>query len=348
MGRNLLRLGFVGMAILLGVARGPFSSPPWEPWISTALNAASGALLALVGLGLAALLERVPLRALTGGLAGMMVGALTAAVLSRLLPVDAPDFLQPGLYLVFVFLGIVVGASRTRGFSLRRARSMLEGEQVDRDDIILDTSVIIDGRIADICETGFLHGRLVVPQFVLDELQAVADSADPLKRNRGRKGLEILRRLQHEPGLDLALLERDFPTIPEVDQKLIALAKELPGRIVTNDFNLNQVAQVHGIQVLNINDLANALKPVVLPGEPMRVFILKGGKEERQGIAYLDDGTMVVVDDARDSVGKTIDITVTSVLQTTVGKMFFARHDPQGSAPADPRPAQGRGEPRAD
>jgi len=187
--------------------------------------------------------------------------------------------------------------------------------------------VIIDGRIADIVETGFLDGTLVIPQFVLRELQLVADSADSLKRNRGRRGLDILQRVQKMTQLNVQILEDDFPNVHEVDMKLIELAKVYNCKIVTNDFNLNKVAQLHGVEVLNINELANALKPVVLPGETMRVFILKEGKEYNQGVAYLDDGTMVVVDNAKKMISRTIDISVTSVLQTTAGKMIFGRFD---------------------
>jgi uncharacterized protein YacL len=202
------------------------------------------------------------------------------------------------------------------------------GEQVSSQSFkILDTSVIIDGRIADIVETGFLDGTLVIPQFVLRELQLVADSADSLKRNRGRRGLDILQRIQKMTQLNVQILEDDFPNVPEVDMKLIELAKVYNCKIVTNDFNLNKVAQLHGVEVLNINELANALKPIVLPGEIMRVFILKEGKEYNQGVAYLDDGTMVVVDNAKKMISRTIDIAVTSVLQTTAGKMIFGRFD---------------------
>jgi uncharacterized protein YacL len=192
---------------------------------------------------------------------------------------------------------------------------------------VLDTSVIIDGRIADVCETGFVDGTLIIPQFVLRELQLVADSSDPMKRNRGRRGLDILQRMQKMGNITVQIVEEDFPQVREVDLKLIELARQYEGKIVTNDFNLNKVAQLHGVPVLNLNELANSLKPVVLPGETMRVFILKEGKEYNQGVAYLDDGTMVVVDNARKMISKTIDISVTSVLQTTAGKMIFGKYD---------------------
>ena len=190
---------------------------------------------------------------------------------------------------------------------------------------LVDTSAIIDGRIADIVRTGFLGGELVVPEFVLKELQQVADSPDSSKRQRGRRGLDMLNRLQNNSSLDIQIVETDFPSVREVDLKLIELGKQLDAVIVTNDFNLNKVSQLRGVTVLNINELANALKPVVLPGETMRVFILKEGKEYNQGVAYLDDGTMVVVDNARRLIGKNADIAVTSVLQTTAGKMIFGR-----------------------
>jgi uncharacterized protein YacL len=200
---------------------------------------------------------------------------------------------------------------------------------------LLDTSVIIDGRIADIAETGFLDGTLAIPQFVLRELQLVADSADSLKRNRGRRGLDVLQRLQKMPQVEVRIVEDDIPQIRDVDMKLVQLGKLLNAKVVTNDFNLNKVAQLHGVEILNINELANALKPIVLPGETMRVFVLKEGKEYNQGVAYLDDGTMVVVDNARKMISKTIDISVTSVLQTTAGKMIFGRFDERSHAVHD-------------
>lgn len=191
---------------------------------------------------------------------------------------------------------------------------------------ILDTSVIIDGRIADLCETGFLEGTFITPQFILQELQHIADSSDSMKRARGRRGLDVLHRLQQMPDIEIRIVETDFPAIREVDSKIVALGKDINAKIITNDLNLNKVAELQGVRVLNINQLCNALKPVVLPGEVMRVFVLKEGKEVGQGIAYLDDGTMIVVDDARKAIGKTIYITVTSVLQTPAGRMIFSRY----------------------
>lgn len=190
---------------------------------------------------------------------------------------------------------------------------------------VLDTSVIIDGRIADICKTGFVEGTLVIPSFVLEELRHIADSSDDLKRVRGRRGLDILNIIQHELNIDVEISERDFDDIAEVDSKLLKLAQVLNGKVVTNDFNLNKVAQFQGVEVLNINELANAVKPVVIPGEDMVVQVVKDGKEAQQGIAYLDDGTMIVVDGGRKHMGETIKVLVTSVLQTPAGRMIFAK-----------------------
>jgi rRNA maturation endonuclease Nob1 len=225
----------------------------------------------------------------------------------------------------------VIGARRGEWFEPARIIAAFKDASRLHQYKVLDTSVIIDGRIADICETGFLDGTLVVPQFVLRELQQVADSSDSLKRNRGRRGLDILQRIQKMSHVQVQIVETDFPEVREVDLKLIELAKRLSGKIVTNDFNLNKVAQLRGVAVLNINELANSLKPVVLPGELLRVFVLKEGKEAGQGVAYLDDGTMVVVDQGKRAIGRTIEVSVTSVLQTTAGKMIFCRW-PEGVA----------------
>jgi uncharacterized protein YacL len=190
---------------------------------------------------------------------------------------------------------------------------------------ILDTSVIIDGRIADICDTGFLEGILVIPNFVLNELQMIADSADSIKRNRGRRGLDILNKMQKDQSIMVKISDMDFKDIPEVDAKLVQLAKVMKAKVITNDFNLNKVAEFHGVDVLNINLLSNSLKPIVLPGEEMRVLLVKEGKDSNQAIGYLDDGTMVVVENGRRRMNDEVDVTVTSVLQTTAGRMIFTR-----------------------
>jgi uncharacterized protein YacL len=235
------------------------------------------------------------------------------------------EFLHSFVLIVLPYLGLVLGAEHGEWLDPPRFVSLFRSTVPARHYKILDTSVIIDGRIAEVCETGFIDGTLVIPQFVLKELQLVADSADSLKRNRGRRGLDLLQRIQKMSDIDVQISDVDFPDVHEVDLKLIELARTLKGKIVTNDFNLNKVAQLRGVEVLNVNELTHSLRPVVLPGESMTVFILKEGKEYNQGVAYLDDGTMVVVDNARRHIGKTIDIVVTSVLQTTAGKMIFGR-----------------------
>jgi uncharacterized protein YacL len=278
-------------------------------------------------------LRHASLKRLIGAALGSILGIVGAMMISTILArtnIEAAtlSFLQIGLFLLMAYVGLVLGANKGDLLNLAALGGVFAGERLSKRSLkILDTSVIIDGRIADICETGFVDGVLIVPQFVLRELQHVADSADSLKRNRGRRGLDILQRIQKMAGLTVQIVENDYPNIREVDLKLIELAKELEAKIVTNDFNLNKVAQLQGVEVLNINELANSLKPVVLPGEIMKVFILKEGKEYNQGVAYLDDGTMVVVDNAKKMMGKTIDTVVTSVLQTTAGKMIFGRYE---------------------
>jgi uncharacterized protein YacL len=300
-----------------------------------------GYLAALVGavIGVAIVffeiqVRKITLKRLIGAAAGALLGIIGAYLVTLILARVAPGntstipFVQVALLLWMAYIGLLVGSSKGEMLNLGALGGLFGGEQTASQTYkILDTSVIIDGRIADIVETGFLDGTLVIPQFVLRELQLVADSADSLKRNRGRRGLDILQRIQKASQLRVQIFEDDFPNVPEVDMKLIELAKVYNCKIVTNDFNLNKVAQLHGVEVLNINELANALKPIVLPGEIMRVFILKEGKEYNQGVAYLDDGTMVVVDNAKKMISRTIDIGVTSVLQTTAGKMIFGKFD---------------------
>jgi uncharacterized protein YacL len=278
-------------------------------------------------------IQKVSLKRLIGAAFGSVLGILGAYLISLVLgrlPVQSSTigFLQVALLAWMTYCGLVVGASKGDLLNLAALGGLFGGEKTAKATFkILDTSVIIDGRIVDIAETGFIDGAIVIPQFVLRELQLVADSSDSMKRNRGRRGLDILQRLQKMPDLQVQIIEDDFPHLRDVDMKLIELAKVYGCKIMTNDFNLNKVAQLHKVEVLNINELANALKPVVLPGETMRVFILKEGKEYNQGVAYLDDGTMVVVDNARRMISKTIEIAVTSVLQTTAGKMIFGRFD---------------------
>lgn len=305
---------------------------------------ASAGLGLLIGLGIAlaeARLRDAAVTSLLGGLLGFAVGLTIARTIgSALFWADTENvkvrFLHGLIILVLPYLGLVLGARRGEWLEPAKFLSLFRDARPQRRYRILDTSVIIDGRVADIVETGFLDGTLVVPQFVLKELQYVADSSDSLKRNRGRRGLDILHRIQKMAGVEVIISDVDFPQVKEVDLKLIELARTLLGRIVTNDFNLNKVAQLRGVEVLNINELTNSLKPVVLPGESMNVFILKEGKEYNQGVAYLDDGTMVVVDNARNRIGRNLDVIVTSVLQTTAGRMIFGRHAGEPGASAEP------------
>ncbi|MEZ5361389.1 MAG: TRAM domain-containing protein [Bryobacterales bacterium] len=328
------------VALVLVVAAFGAWSPPLG--LGPARGAALGAVFAAVIVAAELRLREASLRrvigAILGATAGLILAALASSILSGALGSGAA-FSQTVLLLACSYLGLVVGANKGEALNLG-AVSILSPEPIGSGPRkILDTSVIIDGRIADIAEAGFLDGSLTIPQFVLWELQTVADSADSLKRNRGRRGLDVLERLNKMKKVSVEIVENDYPSLREVDQKLIELAKEIDGKIVTNDFNLNKLAQLQGVLVLNINELANAIKPVVLPGETMKVFILKEGKEHNQGVAYLDDGTMVVVDNARDQISKTVDISVTSVLQTTAGKMIFGRF---GDESAGPPPSRGR------
>lgn len=239
------------------------------------------------------------------------------------------SLLEIFVLLLMSYIGLVLGVSKGDLLNLGALGNLFSQERavVRHNGKILDTSSIIDGRIADMADTGFLEGPLLIPEFVLRELQMVADSQDGSKRQRGRRGLDVLQRMQGNSMLDVQIVPTDYVHIREVDLKLIELAKEFGGKIVTTDFNLNKVAHLHAVEVLNINDLANALKPVVLPGEKMNVAILKEGKEYNQGVGYLDDGTMVVVDHARRMIGRSIEISVTSVLQTASGKMIFGKMD---------------------
>jgi uncharacterized protein YacL len=315
--------------------------------VAPAANLTFGVALGLLIVVAEMRLRRASVTHLLGALLGGAIGLGIAKTISAaLFWTDATDprivFVHSFLLLVLPYLGLVIGVRRGEWLEPARLVALFRDASPERRHKILDTSVIIDGRIADICEAGFLDGTLVVPQFVLKELQLVADSPDALKRNRGRRGLDILQKMQKMSNVEVTISDADFPGVRDVDLKLIELARMLHGTIVTNDFNLNKVAQLRGIQVLNINELANALKPVVLPGEFMKVFVLKEGKEYNQGVAYLDDGTMVVVDNARKMISRNVDIVVTSVLQTTAGKMIFGRYiDPGTSAGQTPIPVPG-------
>ena len=316
-----------------GYVYAPF---PNQRWIGLTL----GVLAALGLIGLERRLRSVPGHHMVGALIGGVIGLFGARLVWGAL--DGLDIIGEhfvhALVVVFLgYMGVVIGGQKAEWFEPARIIAAFRDSSRLHQYKVLDTSVIIDGRIADICETGFLEGTLVVPQFVLRELQQVADSSDSLKRNRGRRGLDILQKMQKMAGVAVQIVETDFPDIREVDLKLIELARKLGGKIVTNDFNLNKVAQLRGVPVLNINELANSLKPVVLPGELMKVFIIKEGKEQGQGVGYLDDGTMVVVDQAKKALGRTIEVSVTSVLQTTAGKMIFCRWPEAAAFVEEPR-----------
>ena len=349
-------------------SRGPqlAAGTPWEFWVLRALlivaiaglcfwfapfglhglpAAAVGFLGAMVLLIVEFRLRSVPVNGLVGGAVGALLGALGALLVTLVIAhtvelETTKSFLEYSSLGGFIYLGLILGARR--GEELRPNGLAATTEKISSQNgnmKLLDTSVLIDGRIADICEAYFLDGVLGVPQFVLHELQMVADSSDPLKRQRGRRGLEVLARIQKMPHLEVRILDDDFPLVGDVDHKLVELARRTGAKMVTNDFNLNRVATVQGLSVLNVNLLANAMKPVVLPGESMQVLILREGKEPSQGVAFLNDGTMVVVDGARRLINKTVDILVTSVHQTTAGKMIFGRIDER----AEPGPgAAGR------
>jgi uncharacterized protein YacL len=304
-----------------------FSPSPFVGW----WGILGGLLLAGFALLMERRMKRVPLRNLLGSFIGLILGIMVANLISNaLFPnlFNNQQMILPLyglLYGICGYIGIRIGFKKGDEFQMPGWKPFSRGLPRGENSKILDTSVIIDGRIADITETGFVEGPLLIPQFVLGELQHIADSSDPVKRTRGKRGLEVLHHIQKQANVDVRIVDTDYPSVKEVDSKLIELAKEVHGKILTNDSNLNKVAELQGIEVLNINELANALKPVVLPGEEMNVKILKEGKEMGQGVAYLDDGTMIVVDNGRRQIGKTIDVVVTSVLQTPAGRMIFAR-----------------------
>ena len=352
-----IRLIFTAVCVVAGYHFRPFS-------VSKEVGAAAGLTFAIAVILFEVRLRRASLRRLIGAAIGSIMGILGSYLTSLILmhttmPESTRSFFSLAIFLVMTYIGLILGANKGDMLNLQALGGLFGSERNARHSVkLLDTSVIIDGRVGDIADAQFLDGTIVIPQFVLRELQLVADSPDPLKRQRGRRGLEVLQRIQKMPHLEVAIAEDDFTQIAEVDLKLIELAKRYDAKIVTNDFNLNKVATLQGIEIMNVNLLANALKPVVLPGEIMRVFILREGKEYNQGVAYLDDGTMVVVDGARKMINKTVDISVTSVHQTTAGKMIFGRYDERGEQstprqipaaapgepPVPPRPGEGGGD----
>jgi len=332
---NYSKWSLYSVPVLLGALLTGFAVAVRPFGLSNLLSAPLG----LLGVALASLaavrLGRARLKSLISAFAGVAAGSLLGMAFvgitsSVATPSPGLTFLRIAVPLLLAYIGLVIGISKSAELPFTLSdQALCYGK-------VLDTSVLIDGRIAEVVTCGFLEGPLVIPRFVLHELQGIADSADSARRARGRRGLDVVRQLQSLPAVKIEVSSQDFPGTREVDLKLIEYAKLNSARIVTNDFNLNKLAQVQSVGVLNINELANCLRPVVLPGEVMRVFIMKEGKEHSQGIAYLDDGTMVVVDNARRLISKNIDIVVTSVLQTTAGKMIFGRYD--ASVHAEHRP----------
>jgi len=301
-----------------------------EPRGSGFLGVGVGILAGIIIILLEIAMRRVSVRGLSSAVFGLILGLIMAKLVTdafSLAPISSTSLplVRFVLTLIFCYLGMVIGLRGKDEFNIIIPYVRLRRQDQKEELTLLDTSVIIDGRILDIFKTKFLEGKVALPRFVLKELQQIADSTDPIKRQRGRRGLEILHSVQKEGGVDIALHEEDFPEIPEVDAKLVKLAKLLEAKIMTVDFNLNRVATLQGVKVLNINELANALKPVVFPGEQMQVKLLKEGKEHNQGVGYLDDGTMVVVEDARKLIGQEVRVVVTSVLQTQAGRMIFTK-----------------------
>lgn len=282
-------------------------------------------------------LQKIPTTDIIVGSVGLIIGLIIAYLISQLLiiiPIPlVGTLLSIVIYIFLGYLGVSIATKKINDLinlpNIFRRNTSKEKEtpkeKYNSKPKILDTSVIIDGRIADVCKTGFVEGPLIIPEFVLKELRHIADSSDSLKRNRGRRGLDILNKIQKELDIEVRITDMDFDEIAEVDSKLVRLGQVMSGKIITNDFNLNKVSEFQGVPVLNINELANAVKPVVLPGEEMVVQVIKEGKEMNQGVAYLDDGTMIVVDGGKKHIGETMDVMVTSVLQTAAGRLIFAK-----------------------
>jgi uncharacterized protein YacL len=286
-----------------------------------------GLLIALSVIRIEKEIRKLSLKVIVGGVAGMIVGLLIALIfgfgLNFVSKIRENQQVIPWIYLlitgIFGYLGLFLGSKKVEEFNFLNAEP-----KSNHDYRVLDTSVIIEGRISDICDSGFIEGDLIVPRFVLNELQFLADSSDSMKRLRGRRGLDILNHMQKSTNINIEIVEQDFPKIKGVDGKLVVLAKQLGAKLLTNDYNLNKVAQLQGVRVLNVNELANAMKPVVLPGEQMTVKIIREGKESGQGVGYLDDGTMIIVDSGQKMLNMNVDVVVTSVLQTTAGRMIFS------------------------
>jgi uncharacterized protein YacL len=324
----LIRIFFVAFSALVGYQVGQRLS--WLGPGADGFGALGGGALALGLIGLEATLKKVSTRGLSAAVFGLLFGLLMSWVVIKTLDLvpagpELGDPMRAFIVVVLCYFGMAIALRGRDEFNLIIPYVRFARQDQREDLVLLDTSVIIDGRIADVCQTRFIEGRFIVPRFVLKELQQIADSQDPIKRNRGRRGLEVLAKLHKMPHIEVRIHEEDLPEIKEVDAKLVKLAKILQAKILTNDFNLNKVAELQGVLVLNVNELANALKPVVLPGEVMEAKVVKEGKEYNQGVAYLDDGTMVVVEQGRQLIGQVVRVQVTSVLQTSAGRMIFAK-----------------------
>lgn len=299
---------------------------PYEPWIGAGIGFLAGILVLSLDIFFKQYTVRNILSVLIGLALGLAIHKLFMMVVAYArLPEETTYQFGVASAIIFSYLGAITILRGQDEYTLMIPFVTLDTKGSGEDLILLDTSVIIDGRISDICKTHFLSNRFILPRFVLKELQLISDSSDPLKRNRGRRGLDVLNKMKANPQIQVKINEMDFPEFTTVDAKLVKMAQVLGAKVFTNDFNLNKVAELQGVKVLNINELANALKPIVMPGEMMQVKILKDGKEHDQGVAYLDDGTMVVVDNGRRRIGQTLNVIITSVLQTQAGRMIFAR-----------------------
>lgn len=323
-----IRIFFVILSIIIGFQVGSFVQAGNSNF--SVLGSALGFLMAMLIIILEFTMRKVSVRGLSSAVFGLLFGLIMAKLVSDTMTLIALDknmvySLRVILTLVFCYLGMIMAMRGRDEFNIIVPYVKFSRQDQKDDIILLDTSVIIDGRIADICKTGFLDGKFIVPRFVLKELQQIADSSDSLKRERGRRGLDILGKLQKSANIDVKIHNDDFPDIKEVDLKLVKLAKVLSAKIFTNDYNLNKVSEIQGIRVLNVNELANALRPVVLPGELLEIRLIKEGKEYNQGVGYLEDGTMVVVDNGRRFIGQNVSLVVGSVLQTAAGRMIFAK-----------------------
>ncbi len=296
------------------------------PYVSLGIGLLAGVLVVAIDIFFKQFTVRNILSVLIGVALGLLVHRLFMTVMAYAdMTKESLHVLGVATAIVFSYLGVITILRGQDEFTMMIPFVTLDTKGSGEELILLDTSVIIDGRIADICNTHFLNGKLVLPRFVLKELQLISDSSDPLKRNRGRRGLDVLNRIKAKSNIQVRINEMDFPELTTVDAKLVKMGQVLNAKVFTNDFNLNKVAELQGVKVLNINELANALKPIVMPGELMQVKILKEGNEHDQGVAYLDDGTMVVVDNAKRRIGQTFNVMITSVLQTQAGRMIFAK-----------------------